>query len=115
MRAEGPGKTRRSSRVLWRTPVILIWVSPGGVKVREHAETEVVNAHGALLRLETPRHAGKQIQLLDPRTNESRAARVVWSRGDAGNTAHAGVELNIPSENFWGLYIPIHPAVSHQS
>jgi hypothetical protein len=107
MGAHSELNSRRSSRILWRTAVIVIWTEQAGLKVREHAQTEVVSAHGALLRLESPLHSGKRVDLLDPRTNECRAARVVWSRRDVGQEAHAGIELTTPSENFWGLHIPI--------
>lgn len=112
MRGEATGGTRRSSRVLWRSPVIVVWAAQGGLKVREHAETEVVNAHGALLRLETALRSGKRIELLDPRSNEFMTARVVWSRREVGSTARAGVELSIPSETFWGIYTPIQAPLS---
>jgi len=103
MRTENPEARRRSSRILWRRPVVVIWAAEGEVKQRAHAETEVVNAHGALLRLDTPLPSGKQVELLDPRSNESEAARVVWSRRVMSTTARAGVKLNAPSEMFWGI------------
>ncbi len=103
MRTENPEARRRSSRILWRRPVVVIWAAGGEVKQRAHAETEVVNAHGALLRLDTPLPSEKQVELLDPRSNESEAARVVWSRRVTPTTTRAGVELNAPSEMFWGI------------
>jgi len=90
--------------------VLVIWEAGWGLKVRDQAETEVVNAHGALLRLDTALPAGKQIELLEPRSNESKSARVVWSRRELGGVAQAGVELIMPSETFWGIYIPIEDA-----
>lgn len=115
MLVEGSEGKRRSSRILWRTPVIVIWPAQKGLKVREYAETEVVNAHGALLRLDTPLHPGKLVELLDPRSNESKTARIVWSHKETDNTARAGVELRSPSETFWGIYIPIQAAVTGAS
>lgn len=105
MRGEATEETRRSPRVFWQTPVIVIWAAQGGLIVREYAETEMVNAHGALLRLETAHRSGKHIDLLDPRSKESKAARVVWSRKETANTARAGVELDTPSETFWGIVV----------
>ncbi len=103
MRTENSEVRRRSSRILWRRPVVVIWAAEGEVKQRAQAETEVVNAHGALLRLDTPLPSGEQVELLDSRSNESQAARVVWSRRVTPTTARAGVELNAPSEMFWGI------------
>ena len=100
------GKRRRSRRLRWRTSILVHWMDPNGVKVREHAKTEVVNAHGALLRLKTLLPLGKPLELIQPRSKQIQAARVVWTQKDAGQQARAGVELSTPSQNFWGIYIP---------
>ncbi len=107
MRTGNPEERRRSSRTLWRHPVVVVWATEGGVKVRAHAETEVVSAHGALLCLDTPLPSGKQVELHDPRSNESEVARVIWSRRETENMARVGVELNSPSKSFWGIYTAI--------
>ncbi len=102
-----PSRQRRSKRHAWRAPVVVTWQASGGVRVREQAETEVVNAHGALLTLDATLRSGKQVDLFDPRSHQSKTARVVSStRDQKKNKAHAGVELDTPSESFWGLYLP---------
>jgi hypothetical protein len=98
---------RRSSRVSWQAPIVVIWEASDGLRVREQAETRVVNVHGALLRLGTALRPGKRITLFDPRSKESRSARVVTSQRNTASTALAGVELNTPGEKFWGVYFPI--------
>lgn len=101
---------RRSPRILWRTPVFVIWEAQAGMKVREQAETEIVNAHGALLRLQGPLPSGKALQLLNPQNHQSLAARVVWRDPGPGEETRMGVELSPPSETFWGLYLRIPSA-----
>lgn len=101
------GRKRRSPRVSWCAPVVVTWEAGGGLKVREKAETEVVNAHGALLRLGTMLPQGRRVDLFDPRSNRSMRARVVCSGPSLGPPVRAGVELNTPSETFWGIYIPV--------
>ena len=105
-------RKRRSPRVFWQVPVVMIWTGPGGLRVRERAETEIVNAHGALLRLRSPLQSGKQVELLDPRTNVTTPARVIWSAREGDTSTRAGVELAEPNETFWGLYIPVEPVLS---
>jgi hypothetical protein len=97
---------RRSPRFLWRTPLLVSWGGPGGLKVREHAETEIVNAHGGLLRLDTLLPIGAHLDLIHPQTNDHQTARVVWGRKGADGKARAGIELGSPSSTFWGIYIP---------
>lgn len=107
MRPQGPERQeRRSPRILWRTPVFVIWEAQVGVKVREQAETEIINAHGALLRLRGPVPSGKALELLNPQNHQSLPARVVWRDPAVGEEARMGVELSVPSETFWGLYLP---------
>ncbi len=111
MEALSRSERRRSARVLWRTPVFVVWEPRRGLKLREQAETEVVNAHGALLRLNSAIPSGRSLQLLDPRSQECKAARVVWSNSQPGHRGAAAVELCSPSESFWGIYIPIQTEV----
>lgn len=91
---------------MWRTPVIVEWMGGKGLKVRAKADTEIVNAHGGLLRLDTFLPVGTPVELHQPKSNEVQIARVVWSVKETGNTARAGVELSAPSQTFWGIYIP---------
>ncbi len=102
-----PKPQRRSPRILWRTPVLINWATQEGGQLRERAETEIVNAHGGLLRLATQLPCGQRVDLLDPNSGDICSARVVWSRQEEKNLARAGVELIPPSETFWGIRIPI--------
>lgn len=111
MQTQSPEKQqRRSPRVLWRTPVFVIWEPQAGFKVREQAETEIVNAHGALLRLRDALPSCKAVELLNPQSHQSLVARVVWRDPGVGDEVRMGVELRAPSETFWGLYLPIPSA-----
>lgn len=98
---------RRSPRVLLVIPVEVTWTSSSGVRVQEHAETEVVNAHGALLRMKARLARGMQLELSRPRTHEKTQARVVFTTDpDQDGLCRAGVELAAPSEKFWGVTLP---------
>lgn len=102
---------RRSARVLLVIPVEVAWTTPSGVRVQEHAETEIVNAHGALLRLKARLPRGAAVELTRARTHEKTQARVVFtSEHGADGLFRAGVELAVPGEKFWGVILPPSPA-----
>lgn len=106
--ASGPGSgRRRSQRVLLVIPVEVTWTSSSGVRVQEHAETEVVNAHGALLRMKAHLPRGAAVELTRLRTHEKARGQVVFaSEAGPGGFYHIGVELAVPSEAFWGVTLP---------
>ena len=47
---------RRSKRFLVRVVTEVKWRGPGGVRIKEKAHAEEVNAHGALLRMKIYPH-----------------------------------------------------------
>ena len=98
---------RRSQRVLLVIPLEVAWTRQDGVRVIEHAQTEIVNRHGALLHVETPIPIATQVKLLRPRQGLSTPARVVdkYPHQQDG-LSRIAVELSVPSEKFWGLSFP---------
>lgn len=106
--ASAPGsERRRSTRVLLVVPVEVTWTQSSGVRVQEHAETEVVNAHGALLRTKTHLPRGTLVELTRLRTHEKARGRVVFASGSSPEGFyHIGVELTDPCEKFWGVTLP---------
>ncbi len=103
-----PGaERRRSQRVLLVIPLEVAWTSASGVRVLEHAETEIVNAHGALLRMKAKLPRGAQVELNRPTTHEKVQARVVFL-GQEGTDGlwRAGVEFTEPNVTFWGVTLP---------
>ncbi len=98
---------RRSQRVLLGIPVEVVWTRQDGVRVIEHAQTEIVNRHGALLHVETPIPIATQVKLLRPRQGLSTPARVVAKYpSQQDGLSRLAVELAVPSEKFWGLSFP---------
>lgn len=103
-----PGaERRRSQRVLLVIPLEVAWTSSSGVRVLEHAETEIVNAHGGLLRAKAKLARGTQVELSRPKTQEKIQARVVFM-GQEGSDGfwRLGVEFTAPNEKFWGVTMP---------
>lgn len=101
------GEKRRSQRVLLVIPVEVNWVESNGKNRQASAKTEIVSAHGALLRMTSPLAVGTEVELRHPITGLTSRARVV-SLHTAGQEGQAGVgmELEVPSQVFWGVTIP---------
>ncbi|MGH9862554.1 MAG: hypothetical protein ACRD35_03945 [Candidatus Acidiferrales bacterium] len=101
------GDKRRSQRVLLVIHLEIIWTTSQGVRVQESAATEVIGAYGALVRLKTRLPLGTEVQLRRAKIQEPASARVTY-HGPAGpdGLARLGLELTVPSEQFWGVKIP---------
>ncbi len=98
---------RRSQRALLVIPVDVAWTKEDGVRVKETAETEVVNAHGALLCLDVRLPLKMEVVLTNRLTQQSTRARVVrkYLPREDGKQRIA-FELVEASETFWGVSIP---------
>lgn len=103
---QGPER-RRSQRVLIVIPVKVQWAQADGTRTEEDAQTEIVNAHGALLRMKVPPFESAKLELKRPAAGSSSQARVVKvhpHRPDG--LARVAVELASPGQAFWGISIP---------
>ena len=104
---------RRSQRVHLAIPVEVRWTQEDGAPVNEHAETEVLNAHGALLRMKPHFPLPIDLHLSRPRTRLSTQARVVGFREPTlKGLLGVAVELAAPSQTFWGISFPPVPSTS---
>lgn len=98
---------RRSQRVLLVIPVEVAWSANGSLRVKERAETEEVNTHGALLRMKTQLSPATKFELTHLQTQRSTEAQVVGVRSPTLEGLHrVAVELAATSEAFWGVSIP---------
>jgi hypothetical protein len=131
--AEDVDPRRRSERVLLVLPVEVAWTTSTGVRAQQRAESEVVGAHGALLRMKTAIRAGTKVLLtrilpepkaaasksqsasassrgeaVEPQEPATARARVVWSSDPEppDGLARVGVGLDVPSYTFWGISFP---------
>lgn len=101
---------RRSQRVHVAIPVEVTWTTKEGTRISEHAETEVVSAHGALLRVKTHHPIAAELIIVNLRTGQSAQAKAVCTDSTAGGTIRLAVGLDTPAEALWGISIPRLPA-----
>ena len=104
-----PQDQRRSKRVVLVIPVEATWVSIEGKRLREQARTEVVSAHGALLRMQSKQFVPITIELHNFQAQESAWARVVCFRAVENRSVQFAVELAKPSGTLWGLDFSFDP------
>jgi hypothetical protein len=95
---------RRSKRFPVAVAAEVKWHGPDGVRIKEKARAEEVNAHGGLLRMNTYPNVGDIIELTNVVSAESVEGRVLAMRGSTADMPHGMVvELFVPSETFWGM------------
>jgi hypothetical protein len=98
---------RRSTRVMLVMPVEVKWMSKDGPWVQEHAETEVVSQHGAMLKMKARLNPGMQIEIRRPSVGLSAKAKVVGvGNPSPDGMARVAVEMLSPSDAFWGVSFP---------
>ena len=101
------GERRRSPRVRLAVPLKATWTNEQGRRINEYAETEVFNAQGGLLCMKTGLPIAMEIELTNPRTQETARARVVGFReARPKGVLRVAVELASASRTFWGVNFP---------
>jgi hypothetical protein len=97
---------RRSARVVMKVPLTVEWAVEGK-QIVENAESETINAHGALLVIGTLPPETAIILLHNEATGQRSLARIVNFSGKASQgRERMTVELSSPSYKFWGIYFP---------
>jgi hypothetical protein len=99
-------KKRRSARVLLSVPVLVKGVLADGKEFQEEARTLVVNAHGALLALNSPLRAGQALTLTHKLTRQSLECRTVYVGNPQGGKAQVGIEFLKAAAGFWQIDFP---------
>jgi hypothetical protein len=99
-------KKRRSARVLLSVPVIVKGTLADGKAFEEEARTLVVNAHGALLSLNSPLRAGQILTMTHKLTRKSLECSTVYVGNPQGGKAQVGIEFITPAPGFWQIDFP---------
>ena len=97
---------RRSQRVCLSIPVLVIKPEPGRTATTEETRTLIVSAHGALLLLHMPVHAGELVTLKHKKSLEERVCRVVSFGAEQSGKREVGIEFEHPAPRFWRIAFP---------
>jgi hypothetical protein len=101
-----PENRRRSERVVLRMSVLLVAEDEDRRQIQEQAETQVVNAHGGLLRMRQHLHVGQSFLLNNPQNNMEMSCRVVRTEEDGLDFFKVAFEFDRPASNFWPIVFP---------
>jgi hypothetical protein len=107
--AIGPSEIERRSRRLYlHIPLRLDWQPENQARVSEEAETVVVNAHGALVRLDLVPTLGQKLSLQNKSANQTQDAIVVFVGKEAAKDGKfsVGIEFIQPNASFWRITFP---------
>jgi hypothetical protein len=100
-----PGR-RRSMRVLLSVPIHVSGKTKDNKDFVEETRTLVVNAHGALISLNSNVVKGQQITVSNKSTEKSLSCRVVHLGNPAAGRTQAGIEFVEPCGSFWQIDFP---------
>jgi hypothetical protein len=103
-----PSTHRHSRRLYIQVRVRLHWRLENQSLVSEETETVVVNAHGALVRLDPVPLLGQKVTLENISTHETQDAIVVFLGKAAAKSGKisVGIEFTKPNASFWHVSFP---------
>jgi hypothetical protein len=101
-----PDNRRRSERVILRMAILVVAEDEERKQIQEKAETQVVNAHGGLLRMRQHLHVGQSFVVSNPRNNSEMSCRVVRVEDDGMDFYKVAFEFDRPAPNFWPIVFP---------
>jgi PilZ domain len=97
---------RRSQRILLCVGIVVQGKQVSGNSFSEHATTEVVSAHGALILLREPVVPGQKLTLKNILTKEEIACTVIEVNQGRTGVREIGVEFAHPYPRFWRVQFP---------
>ena len=101
-----PVARRRSQRVLMQVAVRISGQDSQGKAIEEETETLAINAHGALVLLQTRLTSGSKVLLQHKRTEEEQECHVVFLGPVRSGKAEIGLEFSSPRPAFWRVAFP---------
>ncbi|HLE81711.1 MAG TPA: PilZ domain-containing protein [Dehalococcoidia bacterium] len=97
---------RRSPRVELVVPVQLEWTTDTGEYIEVNGETEIVSAHGALIRLKTAEDIASEVRIRNRQTGKVAWSSVVSEYPAKGDQRRVAFVLSTPDGTFWGGGVP---------
>ncbi len=113
---QGKAEGRRSHRLFLVMRLGVAWTREDGTRAIEDAETEEVNACGALLRIKPNVLLPLEFEIINRKSNQSTRVRLVGvdllaagGLPPKDGMRRLAVELAVPGRTFWGVTIPPLP------
>lgn len=104
--SSNPADRRRSERVVLQMKITVIAEDVQRIPQQEEAMTQIVNAHGGLLKMKMDVKVGQTMRLINPHNKMEQTCRVV--RIDDSLTEYFSVafEFDQPDPKFWPVVFP---------
>ena len=104
--SSNPQDRRRSERVVLRMRITVIAEDTARTLRQFEAMTQVVNAHGGLMRIGMELHVGQPMLLANPQNNAEQPCRVVRVDDTADGDFAVAFEFATPNPKFWPVVFP---------
>jgi hypothetical protein len=101
-----PKDRRRSERVVLQMKITVIAEDIERRPRREESLTQVVNAHGGLLKLRMEVHVGQPMRIVNPQNNVEQNCRVVRVEDSSPEFFSVAFEFDQPNPKFWPVVFP---------
>jgi len=101
-----PSSRRRSQRLFIQIPVVVSGQLDKSAPFSEETNTVVLNAHGALVQLNTAVQIGQKVMLQNVRTKEQQEVTVVFLAPAEGQKSNVALEFTSPRPDFWHVAFP---------
>lgn len=104
--SSNPVNRRRSERVMLRMRILVMAEDTERKRQQLEGLTQVVNAHGGLMKLPMYLHVGQPLQLVNPQNKVEQGARVVRVEDTAAGDYSVAFEFDQPNPKFWPVVFP---------
>jgi hypothetical protein len=104
--ASNPANRRRSERVMLRIRILVSAEDTARKRHQEEALTQVVNAHGGLMKMKMELHVGQPMMLLNPQNKVQQSCRVVRVDDSPEGDYSVAFEFDKPNPKFWPVVFP---------
>ena len=101
-----PVNRRRSERVMLRMKVTVIAEDTERKRQQLEGLTQVVNAHGGLMRMPSELYVGQPMLLVNPQNKVEQSCRVVRVEDTADGDFAIAFEFDKPNPKFWPVVFP---------
>jgi hypothetical protein len=103
---QNPADRRRSERVVLQMKITVFAEDLDRKKHQEEALTQVVNAHGGLMKMKMELHVGQSMLLVNPKNKVEQNCRVVRVDDRADGSYSVAFEFDAPNPKFWPVVFP---------
>lgn len=98
---------RRTLRVALEVPLTVRGKTEGGELFNSQTNSQSINRHGGLFRLEQIVKVGQILTVFNDHTAQSMESRIVCVHRARDGKQYVGVEFLSPEINFWHMEFPI--------